>query len=93
MAQCDRCLLLADASPGRAAWNCLYFCAVRSTGPSNGQLAHGSLLRPQIFTYEGRQICNPKFPGLRPERLSRSVLSLSSDTLALLDQADPKIVR
>lgn len=51
------------------------------------------MLRPQIFTYEGRQICNPKFPGLRPERLSRSVLSLSSDTLALLDQADPKIVR
>lgn len=47
----------------------------------------------QIFTYDGRQICNPRFTGLRPELLSRQGMSLSSDTLALLDPADSKTVR
>uniref|UniRef100_A0A7S0WTZ1 Intraflagellar transport protein 80 homolog n=1 Tax=Chlamydomonas leiostraca TaxID=1034604 RepID=A0A7S0WTZ1_9CHLO len=39
----------------------------------------------QLFTYEGRQICNPKFQGLRPELLNRQMLALSNDTIAVLD--------
>ncbi|MEW5301900.1 MAG: hypothetical protein WDW36_004725 [Sanguina aurantia] len=40
----------------------------------------------QLYTYEGRQICNPKFQGLRTELLNRQMISLSNDTLAVLDQ-------
>lgn len=40
----------------------------------------------QIFTYEGRQVCNPKFQGLRTELLNRQMVALSNDTLAVLDQ-------
>ena len=40
----------------------------------------------QLFTYEGRQLCNPKFQGLRTELLNREMVSLSNDTIAVLDQ-------
>uniref|UniRef100_A0A7S2QU27 Intraflagellar transport protein 80 n=2 Tax=Chlamydomonas chlamydogama TaxID=225041 RepID=A0A7S2QU27_9CHLO len=40
----------------------------------------------QLYTYEGRQICNPKFQGLRTELLNRQMLSVSNDTIAVLDQ-------
>ncbi|GMH38669.1 hypothetical protein BSKO_06553 [Bryopsis sp. KO-2023] len=40
-----------------------------------------------IFTYEGRQVCNPKFQGIRTEFLNQTMVSLSNDTLAVLDRA------
>ncbi|EFJ41230.1 intraflagellar transport protein IFT80 [Volvox carteri f. nagariensis] len=40
----------------------------------------------QIYTYEGRQICNPRFQGLRTELLNADMISLSNDTIAVLDQ-------
>eukprot|EP00798_Chlamydomonas_sp_ICE-L_P008266 gene8266-1535_t len=40
----------------------------------------------QLYTYEGRQICNPKMTGLRTELLNQQMISLSTDTVAVLDQ-------
>ncbi|PNH11834.1 Intraflagellar transport protein 80 [Tetrabaena socialis] len=40
----------------------------------------------QIYTYEGRQICNPRFQGLRTELLNAQMITLSNDTIAVLDQ-------
>lgn len=41
----------------------------------------------QLFTYEGRQISNPKFTGLRTELLNAQMVALSNDTVAVLDQS------
>ncbi|KAG2494842.1 hypothetical protein HYH03_007082 [Edaphochlamys debaryana] len=40
----------------------------------------------QIYTYEGRQICNPRFQGLRTELLNAQMITISNDTIAVLDQ-------
>ncbi|GAX72717.1 hypothetical protein CEUSTIGMA_g173.t1 [Chlamydomonas eustigma] len=40
----------------------------------------------QLYTYEGRQLCNPKFQGLRTELLNQRMVALSNDTVAVLDQ-------
>ena len=42
----------------------------------------------QIFNYDGRNLCNPKFPGLRVECLSNRTMSVAIDTLAILNPAD-----
>lgn len=39
-----------------------------------------------VFSYEGRLICSPKVSGLRPEFLRHGNISLSSDTLAIIDR-------
>lgn len=36
-----------------------------------------------MLTYEARQVCAIKPPGLRPDGISRQLVSLSPDTLAL----------
>lgn len=41
----------------------------------------------QIITYEGRLVCNPKFQGLRTELLNADMISISNDSVAVLDQA------
>lgn len=40
----------------------------------------------QVYTYDGRQICNPRFQGLRTELLNSQMITLSNDTIAVLDQ-------
>ena len=46
---------------------------------------------PIIYSYEGgRMVSSPKFPGLRPDCLSRSSLSLAPDCLAIVDHTDGK---
>ena len=42
----------------------------------------------QIFNYDGRNLCNPKFSGLRVECLSDRTMSVAVDTLAILNPAD-----
>lgn len=44
----------------------------------------------QIISYEGRIISTPKFQGLRPEYLIREMISLSSDTVVIIDSVDNK---
>ena len=46
----------------------------------------------QVFSYEGRVVCTPKFAGMRPEYLTKEMVSLSPDTLAVVDAVNPKII-
>jgi len=41
-----------------------------------------------IYTYEGRQVSNPKFQGLRTEFLNHESVSIANDTLAVIDRSD-----
>ncbi|XP_059711833.1 intraflagellar transport protein 80 homolog [Haemorhous mexicanus] len=45
-----------------------------------------------LYSYEGRLISSPKYPGLRTDVLSALTVSLSCDTLALRDKADEKVI-
>lgn len=47
----------------------------------------------QVYTYEGRAKGNPRSAGLRAEFLNRKTVSLSSDTIAILDKSDGKTIR
>ncbi|CAG9464610.1 unnamed protein product [Pedinophyceae sp. YPF-701] len=47
----------------------------------------------RLYGYDGRQLCQPRLTGLLPELLSAHMLALSSDTLAVVDPANPKVVR
>lgn len=55
----------------------------------------------QVFSYDGRVMCNPRFPGMRVDFLNRRTLSLSSDTVAVVGKSeaaaasggDSKVVR
>lgn len=46
-----------------------------------------------VYTYEGRQVSNPRFGGLRPEFLNKHTVSISPDCVAVLDRSDSKTVR
>lgn len=46
-----------------------------------------------VYTYDGRQVSNPRFNGLRAELLNRRTVALSRDCVAIVDTADPKAVR
>jgi intraflagellar transport protein 80 len=45
-----------------------------------------------LYSYEGRLLCSPKWPGMRPEMLTSATVSLSTDTIAVRDQTDEKSV-
>lgn len=45
-----------------------------------------------IFSYEGRLISSPKFPGMRADILNTQSVSLSNDTVALRDKSDEKVI-
>lgn len=47
----------------------------------------------QIISFEGKLLSAPKFTGLRPDFLIRELVSLSPDTLAVVDSVDPKIIQ
>ncbi len=47
----------------------------------------------QVISYEGRVLSTPKFQGLRPEYLTRDMVSLSPDTLVVVDSVDSKFVQ
>eukprot|EP00741_Cyanophora_paradoxa_P010393 tig00020531_g10051.t1 len=47
----------------------------------------------QVYSYEGRVLASVKLPGLRPDLLSPQRLALADDCLAVIDGADPKVVR
>lgn len=46
----------------------------------------------QVFTFEGRVLCNLRFQGLRPEYLCRDMISLSTDMVCVVDTVDKKII-
>lgn len=43
-----------------------------------------------VYSYEGRLVCAPKFPGMRTDILNAQTVSLSNDTIAVRDKADEK---
>ena len=43
-----------------------------------------------VYSYEGRLISSPKFPGMRTDILKKSTVTLSDDTVAIRDKADEK---
>ncbi|XP_028818647.1 intraflagellar transport protein 80 homolog isoform X2 [Denticeps clupeoides] len=45
-----------------------------------------------VFSYEGRLVSSPKFPGMRADILNAQSVSLSNDTLALRDKTDEKVI-
>lgn len=45
-----------------------------------------------VFSYEGRLISSPKFPGMRADVLSAQGVSLSNDAVAIRDKSDEKVV-
>ncbi|XP_030599501.1 intraflagellar transport protein 80 homolog [Archocentrus centrarchus] len=45
-----------------------------------------------LFSYEGRLISSPKFPGMRADILNAQGISLSNDTIAIRDKSDEKVI-
>nr|XP_002194885.4 intraflagellar transport protein 80 homolog isoform X2 [Taeniopygia guttata] len=45
-----------------------------------------------LYSYEGRLISSPKYPGMRTDILNALTVSLSNDTLAVRDKADEKVI-
>ncbi|KAI8802527.1 WD40-repeat-containing domain protein [Cladochytrium replicatum] len=45
----------------------------------------------QIYTYDGRPVSSPKYPGLRAELLTASMVSISNDVLTVKDRVDEKV--
>eukprot|EP00026_Physarum_polycephalum_P003964 Phypoly_transcript_03981.p1 GENE.Phypoly_transcript_03981~~Phypoly_transcript_03981.p1 ORF type:complete len:761 (+),score=98.06 Phypoly_transcript_03981:1-2283(+) len=46
----------------------------------------------QVYNYDGRLLCTPKFKGLRSEFLNSNIVSLSSDYVAIVDRTDPRSI-
>ena len=46
----------------------------------------------QIISYEGRVVSTPRFQGLRSEYLTKEMVSLSPDTIAIIDTVDNKCI-
>jgi len=47
----------------------------------------------QVYSYEGRPVAAPKFPGMRPEAFNGQTVSVSGDSLAIIDHSDNKMIR
>ncbi|XP_064418295.1 intraflagellar transport protein 80 homolog isoform X1 [Latimeria chalumnae] len=45
-----------------------------------------------VYSYEGRVISSPKFPGMRTDNLNALTVSLSNDTIAVKDKTDEKVI-
>lgn len=43
-----------------------------------------------IYSYDGRMVCSPKYPGMRADILNYQTVSLSNDTVAIRDKTDEK---
>lgn len=43
-----------------------------------------------MYSYEGRLVSAPKFPGMRTDILNAQTVSLSNDTVAVRDKTDEK---
>ena len=46
----------------------------------------------QVFSYDGKLLCSPKFPGLRAEFIHNHSISLNRDVLAVKDHSNEKLV-
>jgi intraflagellar transport protein 80 len=44
---------------------------------------------PQLYGYDGRNVASPKYPSLQPRLLSKALVDLSFETLAMVDTLQP----
>eukprot|EP00697_Spironema_sp_BW2_P009564 gnl/Spiro4/24517_TR12154_c0_g1_i1.p1 gnl/Spiro4/24517_TR12154_c0_g1~~gnl/Spiro4/24517_TR12154_c0_g1_i1.p1 ORF type:complete len:763 (+),score=251.36 gnl/Spiro4/24517_TR12154_c0_g1_i1:87-2375(+) len=47
----------------------------------------------QIYDYDGKKLCNPKFEGLRPEFLNSRLVDVSNEVLAVVARSSPRTIR
>jgi intraflagellar transport protein 80 len=47
----------------------------------------------QVYSYDGRLLCTPRFPGLRSEVLSAQTVAVGPDCVAVVDKSDGKSTR
>ncbi|XP_064159238.1 intraflagellar transport protein 80 homolog [Anguilla rostrata] len=45
-----------------------------------------------VYSYEGRLVSTPRFPGMRSDILNAQTASLSNDTVAIRDKTDQKVI-
>ncbi|KAJ8388659.1 hypothetical protein AAFF_G00130680 [Aldrovandia affinis] len=45
-----------------------------------------------VYSYEGRLVSTPKFPGMRTDIMNTQTVSLSNDTVAIRDKTDEKVI-
>lgn len=45
-----------------------------------------------LHLYDGRLLCLPKWPGMRPNVLNKYTVTLSNDTIAIRDKSDEKMI-
>lgn len=45
-----------------------------------------------LYSYDGKQLSSPKWPGMRPDILNYYTVSLSNDALAVRDKSDEKLI-
>lgn len=46
-----------------------------------------------IVSFEGRVLCSPKFQGMRTDYITKEMVTLSPDTLCVVDSTDAKIIQ
>jgi len=46
-----------------------------------------------VYSYDGRPVCQPKFQGMRPEAFNAQTVSMSTESIAVIDHSDAKLVR
>lgn len=46
-----------------------------------------------IISFEGRVLCSPKFQGMRTDYTTKEMVTLSPDTLCVVDSTDAKIIQ
>ncbi len=47
----------------------------------------------QVLSYEGKVISTPKFQGLRPDYITKDMVSISADTVCVVDSADTSAIQ
>ncbi|XP_034085261.1 intraflagellar transport protein 80 homolog isoform X3 [Gymnodraco acuticeps] len=79
--------LIFDLKEGTVS---LILQAEKSPTPRHLLLVDGAGL--YVFSYEGRLISSPKFPGMRADILNAQGVSLSHDTIGIRDKSDEKVI-
>lgn len=67
---------------------CSVYCILCISSTRHFLLVDGAGL--YLFSYEGRLLSSPKFPGMRADILNAQVVSLSNDTIAVREKSDEK---
>lgn len=45
----------------------------------------------RVYSYDGRFLSSPRFQGLRADKLNKDCISVSPDSVAIIDQTDDRV--